>query len=464
MRINPENIRRPRAATINDWRIPETLGKPDFTEEERLAMDACMAPVETLISHSLRDLAQDGIPVFPGYTLLCGLTQNGLIRAGVSMRAKEMTRKWGEVVGSGDSSDDRAAALTKALEKFDVQTIFRKAAEKCGYLGGCMLFIDTGDDRRDLINPLQLDPRTFPQGTLKALRLVDPYLVYPGIFNSTDPLAPGYYEPAVWYVQGTPVHASRFVVFRENELPTLIRPAYNFFGISLAQVVLDAVAHFTRNRESASKLLDKISLTVFKTNMAEVLAGGGDEELRKRVRYFTNARDFEGVATIDKDMEDIVIINNTLSGVVDIVRQSMEYVAAMFNEPATKLWGISPAGMNATGESDMRNHYDNIAAMQEQIFSPAMARLLDILQMDTFGDIDRDVSFKFRPLAEDDERARAEVNKLKAEVADVYVAMGAIGADEVRDELVKDPTSGYAGLPAWNPDLTETRQEVRLDI
>jgi hypothetical protein len=39
--------------------------------------------------------------------------------------------------------------------------------------------------------------------------------------------------------------------------------------------------------------------------------------------------------------------------------------AAAADIPATRLLGREPAGMNATGESDMRNYYDRLSADQK---------------------------------------------------------------------------------------------------
>lgn len=452
-----------RARDIADkYRPPETIGKPPEKQKIDDAA-ACFKPVETMLRHSAELLGSEGMPVFPGYAMLSGLAQNGLIRSGVEMRAKEMTRKWGEVVTAGEDEEKRAEAMNRRLEDIGAKNLFRQIAEKCGFMGGCLVFIDTGEDRKELVNPLILDGKIL-KGKLKGFRIIDPWTCWPGLYNSIDPLAEDYFNPSLWYVQGTPISSTRLIRVVENELPEMIRPAYNFFGLSLTQKVLDAVSHFTRNRESASKLLEKISLVVLKTDMSDILSGGSDADVRMRAQYFANNWDFDGVAMIDKDSEELAIFNNTISGVVDIVRQSMEYVAAMFNEPATKLWGISPAGMNATGESDMQNHYDNIASLQEQLLAAPMKRVLDVLQLDMYGNVDRDLKFQFAPLSEKSDRAVAELNKMKAETADIYVAMGAVGAEEVRNTLIKDPDSGYTGLPEYAPLPEHDPEEVRIDV
>lgn len=150
--------------------------------------------------------------------------------------------------------------------------------------------------------------------------------------------------------------------------------------MSLAQKVLDAVAHYTENREAAGRLLQKYALTVLKTNMEGVLSGGFDTELNNRIKYFVQNRSNDGCAAIDKEAEDLVVMSTSLAGVTDMVRQSMEYVAAMFNEPVVKMWGLSPNGFS-TGDMELQNHYDNIKAMQEKIFADQLRRVLKVLQI-----------------------------------------------------------------------------------
>lgn len=458
VKINPNVINDTAAynppKTADDYRLPETLGNPP--KKEQIALDKCFEPVRNLLSHSLEQLGEEGLPVFVGYGVLSGLVQNGLIRAGVEMRADEMTRKWGKLVSIGeddneiqdDEQDEKIKALEKAMKRFKIKDVFNKASSFCGYFGGCLGFIDTGEKQENLSNPLILDPLTFRKGSFKGVQLIEPYNISPGFYNSVNPLAKDYYKPNVWYIQGIPVHESRLLYFAENELPIMLRPAYNFFGLSLSQKVLDAVSHYTANRESASRLLQKYSLMVVKTNMEEVLSGGFDTNLQKRIKYFVQNRDNDGCAIIDKESEDIVVMTTSLSGVTDLVRQSMEYVAAMFNEPVTKMWGISPAGFN-TGDADLQNHYDNIESLQEKIFREPLNRLIKVLQLNEFGSIDKSISFKFAPLSEADKAQQIANNKTEAETANMYAELGVVSPEEIRQKLIDDPDSGYNNLEPY---------------
>ena len=55
----------------------------------------------------------------------------------------------------------------------------------------------------------------------------------------------------------------------------------------------------------------------------------------------------------------------TFTGLPDVYDRVMMDVAGAAKTPVTKLFGRSPAGMNATGESDMNNYYDYIDGLRE---------------------------------------------------------------------------------------------------
>ena len=448
---------------VEKYNLPQTLGNVPKSVQavNDSAFNAIKPQLESFVAdgwkHTMKAMGilHCADASFMGYGALANLSQNGLIRAGVEMRGDEMTRKWGELSRKGnDDTDDeqqeKLDKLTQEMEKWKVRELFRSASCLCGYMGGCLLYIDTGED--NLANPLILDSMTFAPDTFKGFRLIEPYLVTPGGYNSTNPMREDYFKPSLWYVQGIPVHSSRLIYFAENKLTSLLKPAYNFFGLPLAQKVIDAVAHYTENREAAGRLLQKYAVTVLKTNMEEVLSGGFDQALKNRIQYFVQNRSNDGCAAIDKDMEDLVIQTTSLAGVTDIVRQSMEYVAAMFCEPVTKMWGLSPNGFSS-GDVELQNHYDNIKAQQEKMFGEPIRRVLRVLQQNLYGEIDDSIIFNFLPLSEDDERKIAETNKIQADTDAVLITNGVISEEEARQRLIADENSGYNTLTEREDDF-----------
>lgn len=441
---SPEDIRR-------IFGPARTLGA---REDHRLAMDAALEGCGAygLIQHTLGMGSMGagfgaGYEGFLGYAFLSTLTQNGLIRAGVSTVADEMTRKWVEIKGADTGDDDRIKRITQDMERLGLQRVFNRAAHLTGYFGGCLVYIDMGDlDDVTARAPLHLDSATFAPGALRRFVPVEPINVYPGNYNASNPMAENYFSPETWWVLGREYHKSRFLYFTANELPILLRPSYNFFGIPVAQLALDYVAHFTETRESAARLLTKFSLTAFKTNLSGVLQGGGTQDLDARMAYFIQRQSNDGAFVIDKEEEDLLKLDTSLGGVIDIVRQALELLAAIFRVPAVKLLGISPAGFNATGEGDLRNYYDHVASQQQAILRQPLARALDVLQHNAFGAVDQTISADFVTPGDDDPKYVAEVNKILADTDAVYLDRSVISPEEIRARLAARADSGYTGI------------------
>lgn len=461
---------------------PLTLGAP---EDVRVACDHQLAEsgVYSLLQHSIA-LGQMPQAQFLGYAALQQISQNALIRACVETVTDDMTRNWISLKRTGaagkagkterveylermgltdtDANADAAAQLAQIASELDnlhLQQIFHDAAALVGYMGGCLIFIDTGASGEDLTLPLHIGQASAELQADRPLRFVpvDPVNVFPGIYNSLSPLREDYFRPRTWWVLGQEVHHTRLLRLVANEVPVLLKPAYNFLGIAQAQILLDYVMHFQDCRLSSQRLLGKFSLTVMKSDSYGAwLDEGAREEIDRRVMALVQHRSNDGVLLIDKEHEDVVKLETPIGGVTDIVRQSLEILAAVNRTPAVKLLGISPSGFNATGESDIRNYYDHIKSQQEKLLRSALETVLKILQIRLFGEIDESITFDFAPLSEADQAAEANTQKVRADTMAVLLDRNVVSPEECRLALANDPDSIFPDIDAEElPDPPE---------
>lgn len=432
-------------------------------KEAKVAMDARLDE-SGHFSAIERVVASGGIDPFPqflGYSYLSSLQQNGFIKAGVEGLADDMTESWVELIrkgsADGDADAEQLQKLNAALDTFHVKEVFNRAATLCGYFGGCLVFIDDGTDDKDLASAM--DNKSLA-GSLKHFTVIEPINVYPGVYNSSNPLRSDYFKPQTWFVLGREVHHSRLLYFSADEVGVLLKPAYNFFGISPAQIAVDSVSHFMKDREAAGRLLHKFSLLIFKTDMGSALYDGNPEELYKRVKLLADFRDNDSVEVIDTEEEDIVQLTTSLTGVSELVRLSLELMPIMFRQPLTKFLGISPGGMNATGESDENNWNQYVLSQCEKVFRTPLQRLIEIVQYHLFGSSDDDIGFVFKKRSSRDEAAKANINKVKADTDAVYVSAGILSPDEIRKRVAADPDSGYNSIDADDiPEPAEAGNE-----
>lgn len=420
-------------------------------KEAKVAMDARLDESGhfSVIERVVAGGGIDPFPQFLGYSYLSALQQNGFIKAGVEGLADDMTESWVEIIHKGaeggEADADKVQKLNAAMAKFNIKDVFHRAATLCGYFGGCLIFIDDGTDDKDLASAM--DNKSL-SGGVKSFTVIEPINVYPGIYNSSNPLRGDYFKPQTWFVLGREVHHTRLLYFSSDEVGVLLKPAYNFFGISPAQIAVDSVSHFIKDREAAGRLLHKFSLMLFKTDMGSALYDGNPEELYKRVKLLADFRDNDSIEVIDKEEEDVVQLTTSLTGVSELVRLSLELMPIMFRQPLTKFLGISPGGMNATGESDENNWNRYVLSQCGKVFGAPLQRVFEILQYYLFGSSDEDISFVFKKRSSRDEAAKANTNKVKAETDVMYVSSGVLSPDEIRKRVADDPESGYNSIDA----------------
>lgn len=437
---------------VAEYKIPTTLGKPKDNPRV-MAMDKCIEGVICKFSDEWRQLA---MPKFLGYPLLSNIAQDPLIRAGIETIADDMTRKFINLTSKGDIDlSAKISELESDLQKFRVKSIFNQAISMCGYQGGCLVYIDVGpldDDEKK--TPLYLDSFTFKKGMLRGFKVIEPINIYPGIYDTLDPTSEDYFNPETWFILGKEYHKSRFLYFAQNEVPLILKPLYNFFGISLAQQVLEYVQNFTENRRSAQRLLNKFSMTVWRTDMSAFLNNGSCESLVQRVKFANSQRSNDGMFLLDKEREELEQINTPLAGVTDIVSMSLDLAPVILGISKDKYFGDLPKGLNASSEGTNRIYYDKIHSLNEKISYDAVEKVLKILQLNLYGEIDSNISFEFAPLWEMDERERAEINKINADTAAIYVDRGSLSNTEVRGALADNPNSGYSNIDV--DDVPET--------
>lgn len=403
---------------------------------------------------------------FPGFAYLSQLATRAEFRQMASGMATEMTREWLEFTSKQDDDTDTAEKI-KAIEaefkRLNVRAAIQTGTEHDCYFGRAQIFLEiTGADRS---TPLILDPRTIAKGSFTRIIPVEAVWTTPAGYNALDPVAPDFYKPSKWFMLGQEVHASRLMTVVTRPLPDILKPAFNFAGTSLSQLAEPYVDNWLRTRQSVSDLLNNFSITALATSMDQVLQGEDDgADLMSRAELFTSMRSNKGLMLLDKDREELVQINTPLSGLHELQAQSQEQMCSVSRMPAIVLTGISPSGLNASSDGEIRIFYDWIAAQQEAHWREPLEVILKAVQLSLFGEIDPDIGFTFVPLYQMTPKEESEIRLSDSQADCAYVAAGIIDPSEVRDRLAKDPNSGYMGLDTTvelvNPNVAPAPGEV----
>lgn len=396
---------------------------------------------------------------FPGFPYLTELTQITEYRDLSERTAKEMTRKW--IKFRTSSKEDRGEQIYKIeakLKQLKARDLFQSAAAMDGFMGRCQIFMDLGDSggnistevSQELETPLTLSPLKIKKDSIKALKLIEPITTYPASYNASWPLKQNYYVPEAWWVYGQKVHRSRLLTFVSRPLPDLLKPVYNFSGMSLSQLAQPYVDYWLSTRNAVGKLLKNYSTTTLKINLQMLLQGNRYQEILDKARFFTGMQDSQGIFLLDSS-EELEKIQTNLSGLEKLQSQAQEHMAAVAKTPLTILLGITPSGLNPTNEGDLKVYYSYIHDMQECLFRENLEHLIKVIMLSEFGEILEDLTFDFEPLFEITGKEQAAIRKSDGETDSVYAQTQVFTPQEIREKVASDPTSGYNNIDVSNP-------------
>lgn len=246
---------------------------------------------------------------------------------------------------------------------------------------------------------------------------------------------------------GREVHADRLMTLVMRPVPDMLKPAYNFGGISMFQLMKPYVERYQRTADSVAQLVHAFSMTILSTDMSGILADGeSDANLWLRVGIFNRFRDNTNTMMLDKESEQIEQINTPLTSLPELLTKSQEQMAGPSHTPLVKLLGVTPSGLNANSDGEIRVYYDYIMAQNEAHIRPVITAISELIHLSLFGEIDPAITWEFNPLYQLDEKELAEVQKIKAETASTLTTASIISGQEARQALSSDEQSPYNGI------------------
>lgn len=447
---------KPEVEKVNPFKVqPPPAG---VLPDKSMAMDESALPAQSwAIQQAAAGLYNEGM-AWLGFPHLSELAQRPEYRRISEIIATEATRQWIRITAAGDDDKaDKIKAIGDKLKELGVKELFQKITEQDGFFGRAHLFVDLGDTAGlELATAIgngadKATKAKVGKGALKGLRTVEAVWCYPAEYETSNPLKPNWYKPSAWYVQGQKVHSTRLLTFIAREVPDLLKPAYSFGGLSMSQMAKPYVDNWLRTRQSVADLISSFSVSGIKIDLAGAL-NADEDGLFRRVELFNNLRDNRGTMVLNKGVgpndpaEEFFNVSTPLGTLDHLQAQSQEHICSVAGIPLVKFTGITPSGLNASSEGEIRVYYDGIEALQEKFIRPHLTTVINLIQMSEFGAVDPDIGFVFEPLWSLDDKAKAEKRKAEADTDAIYIDAGVLDPLEVRQRLASDDESPYAGL------------------
>lgn len=387
---------------------------------------------------------------------LTSLYESNGIFAKIIDRPSEESLKHGLDVDFGDETISEY--VEERLDDLDFEDKFA-TAEKWARLYGGAIIVMLCDDGGALEEPLDWDKVT----TIEELRVFDRSVVQEdftgyfrfNVFGATGKPIPQE-EPMYYRVSSTygyfVVHSSRCLVFRNGRLPEKSSSTlFKNWGMPEYIRIRDALRECLTTHANGTKLLERSVQAIYKMqNLANLLSSEeGEEKVLQRLQVIDMARGLLNSIAIDASGEDYDFKTLQMSGVKDIIDTTCNMLSAVTNIPQTILFGRSPAGMNATGDSDLENYYNMVENIQKQNMKKNVRTLLRLILKQGFleGAIPEIPKFKVKFAAlwsqsdteiADIEQRRAQTQQIKAQTAQAYIDAGVLDPSEVRKSLAEE--------------------------
>lgn len=283
---------------------------------------------------------------------------------------------------------------------------------------GIMLIKGQGSPEQ-LAMPLALEEMV--PGDFKGLMILDRWNgVSPSSELVDDISDPEYGLPDAYIVTDpvdgtmTRVHHTRCIRFIGNTLPFWEKQAELYWGASVIESVFDELKKRDNVSWNIAQLTFMANLRVLKMNdIGQTLAATDPQSQAELYRTLT-AQNWlmsnMGIQIMDA-ADGLETHQYTFGGLADCYQQFIMDISGAAEIPVTKLFGRSPSGLNATGESDLQNYYDMIGEKQESILRPILNKLLPPFMVSMFGAVPDDLDFDFNPVSEPSDKERMELAK-----------------------------------------------------
>lgn len=354
--------------------------------------------------------------------------EHWIIRKIIDTIPEDMTRNW--ITITTQMAPEMIRKIDKLWRVRQVKSRILQGLKWGRLYGGAagLILIEGHDDI--LHEPLDYD--LIMPGSFKGLMTLDRWS---GIYPNPDLVSdisdaefglPESYQVTLDEGKTLNVHHSRIIRFTGRELPYWEKIAEVHWGASEVEVVFDELKKRDNTSWNIAQLIFLANIRAMKMGDLGELLAIGDEKSQKDVYNTLQAQNWlmsnMGMLLMNKD-DEFETHQYTFTGLNEIYESFMLDVAGACQIPVTKLFGRAPAGLNATGESDMQNYYETVQQAQETTLAPILDKLLPIMCMSELGAVPDDIDYMFNPIRTPNDKDTAELaDKKTTSIINVYQA------------------------------------------
>lgn len=350
------------------------------------------------------------------YQMLVNLYKsNWVVKRIVNVVAGDMLKPGYRIVSQVDpGAEDRIHRIEQRLRVDQKLKSGIQWARLFGGAGGLMVI----DGEEDLAEPLDYD-RIMPKSFRGVLIFDCQQGITPGselVADLADPEfgLPDYYFLSNSAMQSVRVHHSRILRFEGRELPYIDRASNNYWGASELEHCIDEIVKRDNVSWNIAQLTFLANIRILKLFGLESLQGrankAGVNNLQRRIENTNMIMNNNGLLVLGEN-DEFQSFQYSFAGLGECYDRFMMDISGATEIPVTKLFGRSPAGMNATGEGDMDNYFSMISELQENVLRPIYNKLLPVMFLSEFGAVPDDLDFEFNSQEQLNDLEKSDLNQ-----------------------------------------------------
>jgi len=376
---------------------------------------------------------------------------NWLAAKVVDIPVDDATKKWRNIL---IADAEQKKEIEKALKDFDVKGKVSLASKWARVFGGSVILaIIEGDDQEE---PLVIE--NIKEGSLKNFIVLDRYNIYPEEINRNI-LSANFGKPEYYMVSrsGQRIHHTRLVKLIGDITTLMELEQQNYWGNSIFTTLFEPISDSQIVSQSINDLIYESNIDVYKINgLNALIAEGRDDLVIKRLKLAHEMKSIINGIALDKE-DEYDKKTNSFMQLPQIDDRFIQKVAGASNIPVTRLLGISPAGQNATGESDMLNYYDSVQSLQENKLRPPIDWMDRIILAATIPNTE-EFEYEFKPLKQLTEIEQADVDNKNAQRDQIYLDQDIIEPSDVLAELAEQGT--YISIDENRVEAEKSEEEL----
>ena len=401
------------------------------------------------------------------YNLLNSLYRgHWIVRQIIDIIPSDMLKNW--ITLTTEVSPNLLKKIDLLLRKTQLIEKLKTGLQWGRLFGGAIGVMMVAGQGEDLSQPLDL--RLVMPGDFCGILVFDRWnCVDPSIESVDDVRDPEFGLPKYYTITDNEnnnlikVHYSRVLRFTGDDLPYWESMQEQQWGASIIESIMDELKKRDNVSWNIAQLTFMASLRVLKmSDMGQMLAATDEQtkaELYRTIQSQNWLMSNMGLQVIDAG-DDMQSHQYTFGGISDTYKQFMMDVAGAARIPATKLFGRSPEGMNATGESDLQNYYDMIAQEQEAKLRPILNKLLPVICMSVFGAVPNDLDFEFDPVSEPSDKERSDLAKSGTENVVTALNAGLVSKRTALKELKQQSERTGVWTNITDADIQKAPDEI----